>query len=83
MQPGTSGKAACGFAHNARRIRCWVGTLGCAFFFVPLKRDRPSLFAFPITALRLNPISRAICPHESPAAIRFFSSAMRSAVHVV
>ena len=37
----------------------------------------------PMTALRLTPISRAICPHESPASIRSFRSAMRSVVHVV
>jgi hypothetical protein len=83
MQSTASGKATCGFVHKDRRIRRWVAILGCAFFLVPLKRDRPSLLAFPITALRLSPISRAICPHESPASIRFFRSAMRSAVHVV
>ena len=67
--------------------------LGRAIFGVPvrsdfvpaalLKRDRPSRFALPMTALRLTPISQAICPHESPASIRFFRSAMRSVVHIV
>src|SRR5262249_55362051 len=46
-------------------------------------RDRPSRFVLPITALRLTPSSRAICPDENPAHIRSFRSAMRSIVHVV
>ena len=46
------------------------GRSGCPAVAL-LKRDKPSRFVFPITALRLTPISRAICPHESPASIRF------------
>ncbi len=48
-----------------------------------LERDKPSRFALPMTALRLTPISWAICAHESPASVRCFRRAMRSTVHVL
>jgi len=90
---GTSANPGCGFAHNARRIDLCVAVMGRAFLRVPvcfkhpgialLKRDRPSRLALPITALRLTPSSRAICPQDNPAPMRSFRSAMRSCVHVV
>src|SRR5262249_9180715 len=92
LSRGTSGKESCDLAHNARRIVCCVivpgrALLGCAFLRTPvcfnLKRDRPSRFVLPITALRLTPRSPAIWPDETPAHIRSFRSAMRSIVHVV
>src|SRR5262245_50880939 len=92
LSRGTSGKESRDLAHNARRIVCCIivpgrALLGCAFLrtlvCLKLKRDRPSRFVLPITALRLTPSSRAICPDEYPAHIRSFRSAMRSIVHVV
>src|SRR2546430_10789603 len=47
-----------------------------------LGRDRPRRFIFPMTALRVTPISRAVWPHERPAWRQRFSRSMRSEVQV-
>src|SRR5262249_62388575 len=82
---------SCSFAGILGRLGGWLGLFGRAIFALfgsrclvgRLTPDKPSRFAFPITALRLIPISRAICARENPASIRFLRSAMSSVVHVL